>query len=36
MDRMNPPEELHRYREQIGAFLLGKLDGGSGRPCRHT
>jgi putative zinc finger protein len=25
---MNPPEELHRYREQIGAFLLGKLDGG--------
>jgi hypothetical protein len=25
--RMNPPEELHRYREQIGAFLLGKLDG---------
>jgi Putative zinc-finger len=24
---MNPPEELHRYREQIGAFLLGKLDG---------
>jgi hypothetical protein len=28
VDRMNPPEELHRYREQIGAFLLGKLDGG--------
>ena len=27
MDRMNPPAELHRYREQIGAFLLGKLDG---------
>ncbi len=27
MGRMNPPEELHRYREQIGAFLLGKLDG---------
>jgi len=25
---MNPPEELHRYREQIGAFLLGKLDEG--------
>jgi hypothetical protein len=25
---MTPPEELHRYREQIGAFLLGKLDGG--------
>jgi hypothetical protein len=24
---MTPPEELHRYREQIGAFLLGKLDG---------
>jgi hypothetical protein len=24
---MNPPEDLHRYREQIGAFLLGKLDG---------
>ena len=28
MDRMTPPEEHHRYREQIGAFLLGKLDGG--------
>jgi hypothetical protein len=28
VDRMNPPAELHRYREQIGAFLLGKLDGG--------
>jgi Putative zinc-finger len=28
VDRMNPPEELHRYREKIGAFLLGKLDGG--------
>jgi hypothetical protein len=27
VDWMNPPEELHRYREQIGAFLLGKLDG---------
>jgi Putative zinc-finger len=27
MDRMTPPEERHRYREQIGAFLLGKLDG---------
>jgi hypothetical protein len=26
--RMTPPEEYHRYREQIGAFLLGKLDGG--------
>jgi hypothetical protein len=25
---MTPPEECHRYREQIGAFLLGKLDGG--------
>jgi anti-sigma factor RsiW len=25
---MNPPEELHRYREQIGAFLLGELDRG--------
>jgi hypothetical protein len=28
VDRMTPPEEHHRYREQIGAFLLGKLDGG--------
>ena len=28
MDRMTPPEEHHRYREQIGAFLLGKLDEG--------
>ena len=28
MGRMNPPEELHRYREQVGAFLLGKLDEG--------
>ncbi len=28
MDRMTPPEEHHRYREQIGAFLLGELDGG--------
>jgi hypothetical protein len=28
VDRMTPPEECHRYREQIGAFLLGKLDGG--------
>ena len=27
MDRMTPPEEHYRYREQIGAFLLGKLDG---------
>ncbi len=27
MDRMTPPEEHHRYLEQIGAFLLGKLDG---------
>jgi putative zinc finger protein len=27
VDRMTPPEERHRYREQIGAFLLGKLDG---------
>jgi len=25
---MTPPEEHHRYREQIGAFLLGKLDEG--------
>ena len=25
---MTPPKEHHRYREQIGAFLLGKLDGG--------
>jgi anti-sigma factor RsiW len=24
---MTPPEEHYRYREQIGAFLLGKLDG---------
>jgi hypothetical protein len=24
---MTPPEEHHRYLEQIGAFLLGKLDG---------
>ena len=28
MDRMTPPEEHHRCREQIGAFLLGELDGG--------
>jgi Putative zinc-finger len=28
VDRMTPPEEHHRYREQIGAFVLGKLDGG--------
>src|SRR4051812_32779612 len=28
MDRMTPPEECRRYQEQIGAFLLGKLDGG--------
>jgi hypothetical protein len=27
VDRMTPPEEHNRYREQIGAFLLGKLDG---------
>jgi Putative zinc-finger len=27
VDRMTPPEERHRYQEQIGAFLLGKLDG---------
>ena len=27
MDRMTPPEEHHRCWEQIGAFLLGKLDG---------
>src|SRR5215212_9419810 len=25
---MTPPEEHHPYREQIGAFLLGELDGG--------
>jgi hypothetical protein len=25
---MTPPEEHNRYREQIGAFLLGKLDEG--------
>jgi hypothetical protein len=25
---MTPPEEHYRYREQIGAFLLGKLDEG--------
>src|SRR5215218_4186297 len=25
---MTPPEERHSYREQIGAFLLGKLDEG--------
>jgi hypothetical protein len=25
---MNPPEEHHRCREQIGAFLLGELGGG--------
>jgi len=25
---MTPPEEHHRYREQIGAFVLGELDGG--------
>src|SRR5215211_7180100 len=25
---MTPPEEHHRYREQIGAYLLGKLDEG--------
>jgi Putative zinc-finger len=24
---MTPPEERHRYQEQIGAFLLGNLDG---------
>ena len=28
MDRMTPPEEHRRYREQVGAFLLGKLDEG--------
>ncbi len=28
MDPMTPPEEHYRYREQIGAFLLGKLDEG--------
>ena len=25
---MTPPEERHRYQEQIGAFVLSKLDGG--------
>jgi hypothetical protein len=25
---MTPPEEHHRYQEQVGAFLLGKLDRG--------
>src|SRR3954463_1277194 len=25
---MSPPEGCHPYREQIGAFALGKLDGG--------
>lgn len=28
MDRMTPFGESHRYQEQIGAFLLGKLDAG--------
>ena len=28
MERMTPPEEHNRYREQIGAFLLGVLDEG--------
>jgi Putative zinc-finger len=28
VERMTPPEERHRYREQIGAFLLGDLDEG--------
>ena len=28
MDRMTPRDQHHRYGEQIGAFLLGKLDGG--------
>jgi Putative zinc-finger len=28
VDRMTPPEEHRRCWEQIGAFLLGKLDGG--------
>jgi hypothetical protein len=28
MDRMTPPEGCHRYRERIGAFVLGKLDTG--------
>jgi hypothetical protein len=27
VDRMTPPAEHHRYLQQIGAFLLGKLDG---------
>ena len=25
---MSPPEGCHPYREQIGAFALGKLEGG--------
>jgi anti-sigma factor RsiW len=28
VDRMSPPEGCHPYREQIGAFALGKLEGG--------
>ena len=28
MDRMTARDQHHRYWEQIGAFLLGKLDGG--------
>ena len=28
MDRMTPRDQHHLYWEQIGAFLLGKLDGG--------
>jgi Putative zinc-finger len=28
VERMTPPEEHNRYREQIGAFLLGVLDEG--------
>jgi Putative zinc-finger len=28
VDRMTPSDQHHRYGEQIGAFLLGKLDGG--------
>jgi len=31
---MTPPEEHHRYREQVGAFLLGKLDEGE-RKAMH-
>jgi Putative zinc-finger len=32
---MTPPEEHYRYREQIGAFLLGKLDEGERTTLRR-